>query len=172
MDTLSSIRQQLARVLDWQDAHAGYDMAVQNLPHDLQGIRPQGMPHSAWELIEHLRITQRDILDFCQAPKYHELDWPEQYWPSAQKPPTSEAWHTSVAAFQADREAFKQMAANPGIDLVAAVPHATTPSQTYLRELLVVADHNAYHVAQLIDVRQALGVWPPAVRHPSLSALC
>jgi hypothetical protein len=162
MDRFTLVRQQLARVLDWEDAHAGYDAAVENLPPQLQGIRPDGLPHSAWELIEHLRITQRDILDFCQADTYEELRWPAQYWPSSPTPPTSGAWDASVAAFRADRDALKQMAVNPKLDLTAVVPHGT--DQTYLRELLVVADHNAYHVAQLILVRRALGAWPPARR--------
>ena len=158
MDPLTLIRQQLARVLDWEDAHAGYDAAVHNFPPDLRGTRPDGLPHSAWELIEHLRITQRDILDFCQAAIYQVLVWPEGYWPSSPSPPSPKAWDSSVAAFQSDRRALQQLAVNPGIDLMAVVPHGA--DQTYLRELLLVADHNAYHVAQLILVRRALGAWP------------
>lgn len=158
LDALSVTRQQLARLLDWQDAHAGYDAAVKDLPHELQGVRPDGFPHSAWELIEHLRITQRDILDFCNAATYEELRWPEQYWPSSRTPPTPRAWDASVAAFRSDREALKQIALNPDLDLTAVVPHGT--DQTYLRELLLVADHTAYHVGQLILVRRALGAWP------------
>lgn len=157
-DPLSLIRQQLARILDWEDAHAGYEAAVRDFPHDQQGIRPNGFPYSAWELIEHVRITQRDILDFCQAAVYRELRWPQDYWPASPTPPTSNAWAQSVASFQSDRNALKQIALNPKLDLTAVVPHGS--DQTYLRELLLVADHNAYHVGQLILVRRALGVWP------------
>ena len=160
MDTLTLTRQLLARALDWQDAHASYDAAVQDYPAELQGIRPDGLPHSGWELIEHLRITQRDILDFCQAPTYHELRWPEQYWPPSPTPTTSSAWNASVTAFRSDLEALKRIALNPKLDLTAVVPHGT--NQTFLRELLVVADHNSYHVGQLILVRRALGAWPAA----------
>ena len=141
MDTLVSIRQQLARALDWTDAHATYDAAVEGIPPELQGIRPDGLPHSAWELIEHLRLAQRDILDFCQAETYHEQRWPEGYWPSSPAPPDHRAWEASVAAFRADREAFKQIALNPSIELTGVVPHGT--DQTYLRELLLGIDHNA-----------------------------
>jgi hypothetical protein len=164
MDSLTVIRQQLARVLDWEDAHAGYDAAVRHFPPDLRGVRPAGLAHSAWELIEHLRITQRDILDFCQATAYQALRWPQDYWPASPHPPAPKAWDTSVAAFQTDRRALKQMAVNPGLDLMAVVLHGT--DQTYLRELLLVADHNAYHVGQLILVRRALGAWP-APEEPS-----
>lgn len=157
-DTL--VRQHLARILDWTDAHASFDAAVQNFPSDLRGIRPDGFPHSAWQLIEHLRIAQRDILDFCRAATYHELRWPDQYWPPTPSPPTPAAWDASVVAYRSDREALKQMAADPDLDLTAVVPHGT--DQTYLRELLLVADHTAYHVGQLIAVRQALGAWPTA----------
>jgi DinB superfamily len=158
MDALELVRPYLARVLDWQDAHASYDFAVKDFPADLQGARPAGFPYSAWELIEHLRITQRDILDFCQAATYHELRWPDQYWPASPAPAGRSDWRASVRAFQSDREALKQIALNSTIDLTAIVPHGT--DQTYLRELLLVADHNAYHVAQLILLRRVLGVWP------------
>lgn len=161
MQALQSIREQLARMLDWEDAHAGYDAAIRDLAPELRSVRPPGAAHSAWELIEHLRITQRDILDFCRAPAYHELEWPAQYWPASAQPPAPDAWDASVAAFHADRATFQRMVVDPAIDLLALVPHATNPQQTYLRELLVVADHNAYHVAQLIDVRRALGAWQP-----------
>jgi hypothetical protein len=160
MNDIKLTRELLARVLDWQDAHASYDAAVKGFPPELREVRPPGLPHSGWEEIEHLRITQRDILDFCHAPTYHERRWPEEYWPSSPAPPSPSAWNASVAAFQADRDVLKQIALNPKIDLTSVVPHGT--DQTYLRELLVVADHNAYHVGQLILVRRALGAWAVA----------
>jgi uncharacterized damage-inducible protein DinB len=152
-----SLRSHLVRLLDWQDAHATFDAAVQGIGPNDQGIRPPGLPHSAWELLEHLRITQRDILDFCRDPGYLEPKWPDDYWPSSAAPPSPDAWNHSASAFRDDRGALKQLAADPAVDLFAAIPHGT--GQTILRELLLVADHNAYHVGQLVLLRRALGIW-------------
>ena len=157
MNSNQSVRETLARVLNWQDAHANYDSAVEGFPPELRGVRPPGMPHSGWELAEHLRITQRDILDFCVANSYEELRWPEQYWPESAAPPNAAAWDKSIAAYRSDRERVKKLTLNPAIDLNAVVPHGT--DQTYLREVLLIIDHAAYHVAQLVLVRRALGVW-------------
>jgi uncharacterized damage-inducible protein DinB len=147
----------LARVLDWRDAHAGFDAAVEGLAPELRGRRPDGFPHSPWELLEHLRAAQRDILDFCVAEEYGEMLWPDDYWPSSPEPPSPDAWDRTVAAFREDREALKRLAADPAVDLLAPVPHGD--GQTYLREILLVADHNAYHVGQLVAVRRLLGAW-------------
>ena len=152
------IRSSLARLLDWEDAHAGFDKVVAGLPADLRGKVPPGLPYSAWQLLEHLRITQEDILQFCIDPEYHERSWPHDYWPKAPAPPSSAAWDVSVAGFRRDREALKRLALDTEIDLTARVPAGT--DQTYLRELLLVADHTAYHVGQLVVVRRALGAWP------------
>lgn len=152
-----SLRGHLVRLLDWQDAHATFDAAVQGIEPEHQGIRPPGLPHSAWELLEHLRITQRDILDFCRDPGYVEPKWPDDYWPSSAAPPSPDAWNQSASAFRDDRGVLKQLAADPAVDLFAAIPHGT--GQTLLRELLLVADHNSYHVGQLVLVRRALGIW-------------
>ncbi|HEY0591927.1 MAG TPA: DinB family protein [Thermoanaerobaculia bacterium] len=151
------LRDHLARLLDWKDAHAGFDAAVRDLPEDLRGRRPAGLPHSPWELLEHIRLAQRDILDFCVAPKYEERAWPDGYWPADPAPPTATAWEESVRACRADREEVKKLARDASIDLFAAVPNGT--GQTYLREILLVADHNAYHLGQLVLVRRALGAW-------------
>src|SRR5581483_3414889 len=124
---------------------------------DLRGRRPDGAPYSAWELLEHLRRTQRDILDFCVSPQYEELEWPADYWPPSSEPPTPGAWDASVAQFLDDRRALQELAANPAIDLSTRVPNGD--GQTYLRELLLVADHTAYHVGQLVLVRRLLGNW-------------
>jgi hypothetical protein len=111
-------------------------------------------------LLEHLRLAQRDLLDFCTRPDYeHALTWPDDYWPTDPAPPGSGAWDASLAAFQADREELKRVVRDPGLDLFAAVPTGTA-KQTVLRGILLVADHNAYHVGQLIAVRRALGSWP------------
>ncbi|HEX2091695.1 MAG TPA: DinB family protein [Longimicrobiaceae bacterium] len=151
------LRAHLARLLDWQDAHVSFDAAVAGIPPSLRGTRPEGLPYSPWELLEHLRITQRDILDFCRDPGYVEPRWPDDYWPPSAEPPSPGAWEESVAAFRADREAMKRLAADPACDLFATIPRGT--GQTYLREVLLVADHNAYHVGQMVAIRKLLGTW-------------
>ncbi len=152
-----SLRTQLAKLLDWKEAHVGFDAAVEGISPDIRGRRPEGLPHSPWELLEHLRITQHDILDFCVNPAYEEMHWPDDYWPSSSQP-TAEQWDKSIKDFRADREAMKRLAAEA--DLFAKIPHGT--GQTYLREILLVADHTTYHVGQLVSVRQLLGAWPSA----------
>jgi len=152
-----ALRALLSRVLDWEDAHAGFDAAVEGIPQEFRGARPKGAPHSPWQLLEHLRICQRDIVEFCRHPGYVELKF-EDYWPPGVAPPTEAAWDESVVAFRRDRDALKALAADPDMDLFAAIPHGT--GQTCLRELLLVADHNAYHVGQLVLLRRLLGVWP------------
>jgi len=157
MDHDASLREHLKKLLDWDDAHAGFDAAVEGIAPAARGVVPEGLPHSAWQLVEHLRRAQHDILDFCRNPKYVELKFPQDYWPSAAAPPSAKAWDESLAAIRRDREDFKKLAADKAVDLFARIPHGT--GQTYLRELLLVADHNAYHVGQLVLVRQALGNW-------------
>ncbi|MEZ4699190.1 MAG: DinB family protein [Rhodothermales bacterium] len=156
----ATLRDHLVRLLDWQDAHVSFDAAVAGIPPAFRGVRVEGAPHSAWELLEHLRIAQWDILDFCRNPAYTQPNWPADYWPAEPAPANDAAWETSVAAYRADRAAMKALAADPAIDLFAPIPHGA--GQTYLRELLLVADHNAYHVGQLVLLRQLLGLWPNA----------
>jgi uncharacterized damage-inducible protein DinB len=152
-----ALRTQLARVLDWEEAHAGFDAAVEGLAAAARGTRPAGFEHSAWQLLEHLRIAQADILDFCRNPRYeHTRKWPDDYWP-ADAPPDARAWDGSIAAFKADREAMKEIARSQP-DLFALVPTGKG-DQTYLRAILLAADHAAYHVGQLVAVRRALGAW-------------
>jgi hypothetical protein len=159
MDTDAIIRTQLASLLAWEDAHVGFDAAVDGIPSALRGRVPRGLPHSAWQLVEHLRLAQHDILDFCVNPTYHELAWPDDYWPSPAAPPPSDAeWAESIRRFKADRERLQALAIDPSVDLTARIPHGS--GQTYLRELLLVADHTAYHVGQLVLVRRTLGIWP------------
>ncbi len=157
MTSSDPLRAQLLQLLDWQDAHVSFDVAVQGIPLDLQGARPEGVPYSAWQLVEHMRRTQYDILDFCRNPAYQELAWPEDYWPETVAPPGPDDWPESIAAFRADREALARLCADDSVDLFARIPHGA--GQTYLREILLVADHNAYHVGQLVLVRRQLGVW-------------
>jgi hypothetical protein len=151
------LRDQLVRLLDWQEAHVGFDKAVEALPFKLQGVVPPGFVHSAWQLLEHLRIAQQDILDFCVNTDYVHKRWPNDYWPSSPAPPDADAWARSVAAYNADLNRMKALAEDPAVDLFATIPHGS--GQTYLREILLVADHAAYHVGQLVLLRQALGCW-------------
>jgi len=120
-------------------------------------VRPEGLPYSPWELLEHIRLTQRDILNFCQNPAYKAPKWPDGYWPKSTAPPTPDDWQQSVAAFRADREALQAMTADPALDIYARIPHGE--GQTYLREVLLVADHSAYHLGEMVAVRRLLGVW-------------
>lgn len=153
-----AVRDLLARSLGWSDAHVSFDDAVRDLPVHLRGARPAGLPHSPWELVEHIRIAQRDILNFSVAEPYDELEWPAGYWPSSPEPPDAEAWEQSIAAIVEDRKRLEQLARDARIDLASVTPHGT--EQTYFRELLVVLDHTAYHVGQLVIVRRILGAWP------------
>ena len=151
------MRAHLTRLLDWHDAHVDFDSAVKDIPADLQGKTPAGALHSPWQLVEHLRLAQHDILDFCVNPLYTEMKWPDDYWPAAAEPPTAVAWEESIAAYRRDRDAVKQLVQDPTTDLFARIPHGT--GQTYLREFLLIADHSAYHVGQIVLVRRLLGIW-------------
>jgi len=151
------IREHVRKMLGWEEAHAGFEKAVNGIPENLRGRRPDGAPYSPWELLEHLRISQRDMLDFCVSPKYEERAWPKDYWPPSPAPPSAGAWQASVDHFLEDRRALQDLAADRSIDLTAPVPNGT--GQTYLRELLLVADHNAHHLGELIVVRRLLGAW-------------
>ena len=160
-DPADAIRDHLVRVLDWQDAHVGFDKAVAGIPADKRGACPPGFEHSAWQLLEHIRIAQDDILDFCVNAKYeHTLKWPDDYWPATVEPADAKAWTGSIAAYAASREKLKQLARDVK-DLTASVP-AGKKTQTYLRAILLTADHTAYHVGQLVSLRRALGIWPAA----------
>ena len=154
---MATLRAQLANALAWHDANAGFDKAVDGLAPELRGRRPDRLPYSAWRLLEHLRLSQRDILDFCRDPKYVEAHWPDDYWPKTDAPPTPTAWDDSVAGFRRDREALQKLVADPKVDLFAKIPHGS--GQTYLREAILLIDHNANHVGQLIVVRRLLGAW-------------
>jgi len=150
------LRSHLQKILDWEDAHIGFDNAVKGVPPELRGVQPQGLPYSPWQILEHIRICQYDILDFCRNPEYRERQM-EKYWPETAAPPTPDAWNESIVAFRKDCEALKEIASDPRIDLFAEIPHGS--GQTYLRELLLVSDHNAYHIADIVALRRILGVW-------------
>jgi hypothetical protein len=156
-DRDASLRQHLIELLKGGHAHATFDAAVKNLPVALRGKRPRGAEHSAWELLEHLRIAQWDILDFTRNPKYKHLAWPEGYWPATPAPPDLKAWDKSVRAFRRDLKAMCDLVADPATDLFAKIPHGD--GQTILKEVLLVADHNAYHLGALVLLRRLLGAW-------------
>jgi DinB family protein len=151
------LRDLVARLLAWEDAHVSFDAAVAGIPVAHRGTVPTGLPHSPWQLVEHLRLAQHDILDFCVNPQYEELRWPEDYWPSSTAPPSDAAWDECIDAVRRDRAALQQLARDASIDLAAQIPHGS--GQTYARELVLAADHAAYHVGQLVLVRRALGDW-------------
>ena len=156
MNPNDELRTHLVKVLSWQDAHVNFDVAIEGIPPNMRGVQPPGLPYSPWQLLEHLRICQWDILEFCRNPDYQELAM-EDYWPQAASPATPREWEESIKGYRNDNEALKQLALDPQVDLFAKIPHGT--GQTYLRELLLVADHNAYHVGQLVVVRRLLGIW-------------
>jgi hypothetical protein len=153
-----ALREHLLYVLKGGDAHLHFDAAVANLPAELRGARAAGEPHTPWRLIEHMRIAQWDILEFSRNPKHVSPPFPDGYWPQEDGPANAAAWDRSLAAFRADLQAMRDLVANPSTDLFARIPHGE--GQTILREALLVADHNAYHLGQLIMLRRVLGAWP------------
>jgi hypothetical protein len=157
MTSDAPLREQLRKLLAWEDAHVGFDRAVADIPAEVRGKQPSGVPYSPWQLLEHLRITQHDILDFCRNPHYEEMKWPDDYWPASAAPLSPTEWDGSVSQFRQDRKELQNLAADPAIDLFAKIPHGQ--GQTYLRELLLAADHAAYHIGELIVVRRLLGAW-------------
>ena len=152
-----AFREHLVRLLDWKEAHVGFDAAVDGIPAGKRGAHANGFEHSPWALVEHMRIAQDDILDFCVNAKYvHTMKWPDDYWPGSTAP-DDEAWDGSIGAFKRSRDRMKALAREVG-DLTVAVPTGKS-GQTYLRAILLVADHASYHVGQLVAVRRALGIW-------------
>src|SRR6478609_9483036 len=148
----------VASSLDWDQAHATLDVALKGLAKADRGKRPDNYPHSVWELVEHIRIAQADLLDFLRNPEYvHELKWPDDYWPTTPEPPSDSAWRKSLEKLATDREALANFTTKTRIDLTKKIPHGT--GQTYLRTILVATDHAAYHIGQIVAVRRLLGAW-------------
>ena len=161
MESSERWKEIVASSLDWDQAHLSLENAVKGLPAEVRGRRPEGLPHSPWELLEHVRIAQHDLLDFCSNPDYrHELDWPDDYWPAARDAISDEDWDNSLAEIRRDRDALKKLTTEPGLDLTDRIPVGT--GQTYLRTILVAVDHAAYHTGELLAVRRLLGAWPDA----------
>ena len=156
-DREKSLRRQLVDLLKGGGAHARFEDVTADFPAKLRGQKPSGMPHSPWMLLEHLRIGQRDILEFSRNPHYVSPKWPEGYWPKTSAPPNASAWSKSISGFRKDLKSVQLLVTNPKTDLFAPIPWGD--GQTILREALLVADHNAYHIAQLVDMRRLLGAW-------------
>jgi uncharacterized damage-inducible protein DinB len=156
-DSTSELRNQLLALLKGGQAHATFEDAIKDLPAELRDKTPEGLPYSAWQILEHLRITQRDILDFSknQDGSYKELDWPRDYWPKSATPPSTDAWKQSVSAFSQDLKAFEVLVKEGDL----AQPFAWDESKNLLREALLLADHTAYHLGELIVIRRLLGAW-------------
>ncbi|HEY2586722.1 MAG TPA: DinB family protein [Tepidisphaeraceae bacterium] len=156
-DALQAIRNHVLDLLKGGNAHLTFDEAVADLPPALHGGKPPGQPHTPWRLLEHMRIAQWDILEFTRNPKHKSPKWPDEYWPAGDAPPHAEDWNRSIRQFHADARAMQGLVADPRQDLLAPIPGGQ--GQTLLREALLVADHNAYHLGQLVFVRRLLGAW-------------
>ena len=152
-----ALREHLLHLLKGEGAHVSLERVISGFPAELRGVKPAGLPFTAWRLLEHLRIAQWDILEFSRNPKHASPEFPQGYWPAGDAPPEEAAWEKSVKAFQADLRAIERLVKNPSTDLYARIPHGT--GQTILREALLVADHNAYHLGQLVMLRRLLGAW-------------
>jgi DinB superfamily len=157
MSNSKALRQHLLKLLKGGDAHADFESATKNFPVNLRGKRPKGAEHSAWEVLEHLRIAQWDILEFSRNSGHKSPEFPGGYWPRTQSPPSEKAWDQSVQAFRKDLEALCELVSDESTDLLTPIPHGD--GQTVLREALVAADHNAYHLGELVLLRRILGAW-------------
>jgi uncharacterized damage-inducible protein DinB len=153
----TALRVYLISLLTAGNAHATFEDAVKKMPVELRGKRPKGAEHSLWQLLEHLRIAQWDILEFSRDAKHKSPKWPEDYWPKSPAPPDEKAWNKSVRAFRRDLKAMCALVSDEKTDLYAKISHGD--GQTILREALLTADHNAYHVGQMVLVRKLLGAW-------------
>jgi hypothetical protein len=153
-----SLREHVIYLLNGGGAHARFDGVIKDMPEKLRGVKPRGLPHSAWMLLDHLRLAQSDILEFSRNSKHTSPEWPKGYWPKTEAPPSTAAWNKSIRQFRKDLKTMQNLIANPRVDLYARIPWGD--GQTILREALLLADHNAYHLGQLVDLRRLLGAWP------------
>ena len=158
MDHDQQLREHLLYLLRGGGAHLDFEAAFADLPAESRGAKLAGLPHTPWRLLEHMRIAQWDILEFCRNPRHVSPPFPDGYWPSGDAPAASADWDRSVAAFRADLQAMQDLVAAPATDLFAPIPHGE--GQTILREALLVADQNSYHLGQLVVVRRLLKTWP------------
>lgn len=151
------IRDLLIRLLDGRQAHASWEDALEGFPAELRGKKPAGAPHTPWQLLEHMRIAQWDILEFSRSAAHVSPLFPEGYWPDEAEPPDDRAWEKSVESFRSDLEAMKALVSQESSDLLAKIPHGS--GQTLLREAMLMADHNAYHLGQIVLLRKMLSAW-------------
>jgi len=151
------VREQVIKLLQGGQAHVTFDDVIKDFPARLRGIKPDGAPHTPWQLLEHMRIAQWDILEFSRNAKHVSPAWPQGYWPKTEKPANDAAWKKSIASIKKDLLSIQKLVENPKTDLYAKIPHGT--GQNILREALLVADHNAYHIGQLLLLRRLLGAW-------------
>ncbi|HLV95022.1 MAG TPA: DinB family protein [Candidatus Acidoferrales bacterium] len=152
-----TLREQIGEMLNKSEAHVDWKEALEDVPAKLRGVRPAGSPHSLWELLEHVRIAQWDILEFSRDPKHVSPDFPSGYWPESPAPPSEAAWDKSVKDFLRDVDAMGKLLGDPKADLLKPIPHGS--GQTILREALLAADHSAYHLGQFVLIRRLLGNW-------------
>lgn len=157
IDKEAVLREHLVALLGGRDAHATFDDAISDFPAGLRGKKVKGLPYSAWMLLEHMRIAQWDILQFSRKSEHKSPKWPEGYWPESADPPSSAAWEKGIRSFRDDLKAMQKLVSDSKTDLYARLPWGD--GQTILREALLVADHNAYHVGQLVALRRLLGDW-------------
>ena len=153
-----SLRDHVVYLLQGGGAHLKFDEALDGIPSKLRGKKPKKLPHSCWMLLEHMRLAQWDILEFSRNAKHVSPDWPPGYWPQSAAPASDAAWNASIRGFRKDLKAMQDLVASPKTDLFARIPWGD--GQTILREALLIADHNAYHLGQLVAVRRLLGAWP------------
>jgi len=157
MATDKPVREHLLKLLEGGHAHVTFEAAVKGLPVALRGKRPKGAEHSPWEILEHIRIATWDILEFSRDGKHVSPKWPDGYWPKSPKPPNEKAWAKSIQAVNSDIKAMSKLVEADTTDLYAPIPHGD--GQTIMREALLIADHNAYHIGELVLVRRLLGAW-------------
>jgi hypothetical protein len=157
MNDTKELRRHLVKLLDWQDAHVGFDAVIKNWPVKLRGVRLVGTPYTAWQLLEHMRIAQWDMLEFSRDSKHVSPQFPDGYWPASETPPNAAGWEKSAKAFCSDLKATQILVANRRTDLLAPIPHGQ--GQTIFREAVLIADHNAYHLGQLVLLRRLLNIW-------------
>ncbi len=158
-ETSNPLITQLLALIRGGQAHATFEQAIEGFPKEHYATVPENLPYSAWQLLEHLRITQRDILNFCAPPTggYHAINWPDAYWPKSPEPPSADAWQNTIAEIRADQKKFEALLLKPNVDLYK--PFLWGDGQNLLREALLIADHNAYHLGELIVLRRLLGIW-------------
>lgn len=157
MPKSTTLRRELAALLESRNAHLNFRTVIERIPPNLRGVKPAGLPHTPWQILEHMRICQWDIVEFSRNPAHVSPRFPEGYWPEAQAPPSDSAWRKSVSAFQDDLKSMKTLILDESVDLFEPFSHAE--EATLLHEVLLLADHNAYHLGQMVTCLRLLGDW-------------